>query len=261
MKAENMKKKSFLWIDFRESGILFALIILWAVFFITNENFRNIESYMSILREASFFGVATIGMTLCIISGAFDLSVASMLALLSILIIFSVGQFGLVPMIVLIMAGGFLLGTFNGLLVTKLKIPAFIATLAMLFIYRALAYILSPGPIQFQEEWFTSIGNGNVFGVPVPFVIYVILAVLGTLILRRTPLGRYILAIGNSEKASRISGVNIDTVRIVVFGLVGFFVAAASILVSSRLWSAEPGMKVGYEFQVIAAVVLGGTSL
>lgn len=217
---------------------------------------------IDILREAAFVGVAAIGMTFCIISGSFDLSIGSMLALLSIVTLSNVGALGLIPILVLILALGFLLGTLNGVIIAKLKIPAFIATLAMQFIYRALAFIYCNGnPVQFQKPWFTVIGNGNVAGLPIPFVIFVVLAVIGTIVLRRTPLGRYILAIGNSEKASYISGINISRIKIVIFGIVGFFTAGSAILLSSRLWSANPGMKDGFEFNVIAAVVLGGTSL
>lgn len=249
-------------VNFREMGILYALIILWVLIFLTNENFRRFDNYLSILREASFVGVAAIGMTFCIISGAFDLSIGTMLALLSLITLDIVGKFGLLPTIIIILALGGVCGLINGLLVAKLRLPAFIATLGMYFVYKAFALIYSDGkPIQFQKKWFTVLGNGNILGVPVPFIIFVILAIIGTIILRRTPLGRYILAIGNSEKASYISGINISKIKIIIFILVGVFTAAASILISSRLWSANPGMKDGYEFDVIAAVVLGGTSL
>ena len=248
-------------INLKDKGILLALIILWIIFIITNKNFRRIDSFLSILREASFVGVAAIGMTFCIASQQLDLSVGSMLAFLSIIAISIVGSFGLVPTILTILAIGMFLGVINGTLVTKLRIPPFIATLAMYFIYRALAFIISSGPIQFQEKWYTVMGNGSVLGIPLPFIIFIVLTIFGTFILRKTPLGRRVLAVGNSDKTSKISGINIDFVKIMVFVLVGFFTAAAAILITSRLWSANPGMKYGYEFDVIAAVVLGGTSL
>ena len=130
--------------------------------------------------------------------------------------------------------------------------------------YRRVAYDYSWVEVQTQNQ-DNSKENGTVgsvaAGLPIPFVIFVVLAVIGTIVLRRTPLGRYILAIGNSEKASYISGINISRIKIVIFGIVGFFTAGSAILLSSRLWSANPGMKDGFEFNVIAAVVLGGTSL
>lgn len=264
MKSLNLQKisRSVPKLNFREIGILYALIILWVVICLTNENFRKIDNYLSILREASFVGVTAIGMTLCIISGAFDLSVGTMLAFLSLVTLSIVGKLGLVPTILIILILGAICGMANGLLIAKLRLPPFIATLSMYFIFKALALIYSKGnPIQFNEHWFTVIGNGSVAGIPIPFIIFIILAIIGTVILRRTPLGRYILAIGNSEKASYISGINIGRIKIIIFSLVGVFTAASAILISSRLWSANAGMKANYEFDVIAAVVLGGTSL
>jgi ribose/xylose/arabinose/galactoside ABC-type transport system permease subunit len=251
-------------INYREIGILYALILLWVIFILTNENFRKPDNFLSIIREASFVGVAAIGMTFCIISGAFDLSVGYMLPLLMLVILSIVGKVGLLAAIVIILLLGALCGTVNGLLVAKMRLPAFIATLAMYYIYMAIGLIYSGGkPIRFQEPWFTVIGNGDFMGLPIPFMIMIALTILGTVILRRTPLGRHILAVGNSEKASYISGINISRTKIIIFALVGIFTAASAILVSSRLWSAEYDTKanVGFEFQVITAVVLGGTSL
>jgi ribose transport system permease protein len=105
------------------------------------------------------------------------------------------------------------------------------------------------------------VGNGSVAGVPTPFVFLVVLAAIGTYLLRRKPFGRHVLAIGNSRRASEISGIRIARVRLQIFMLVGAFTGVAALLISSRMWSANSGMKVGYEFDVIAAVVLGGTSL
>jgi ribose transport system permease protein len=249
-------------LSLENKGILIALLVMWILFFLTNENFRNIYSYISIIREASFVGITAIGMTFCIISGNFDLSVGSMLAFLSLVTVSIAGAFGLVPMFIAIILLGFILGTLNGFFVGVLRIPAFIATLAMLFIYRAMAFIFSNGnPIQYQEKWFTNLGNGKLLGLPIPFLIFVLLTFLGTYLLRKTGFGRHTLAIGNSESASFISGINVVKTRILIFSMIGAFTGIASILISSRLWSANPGMKYGYEFEVIAAVVLGGTPL
>jgi len=243
-------------------GILVSLILLWMIFFITNENFRRIDSYMSILREASFVGVAAIGMTFCIIIKAMDLSIGAMIGLLAIITLSIVGKLGLITTIIIILIFGAIFGLINGFLYAKLGLPSFIATLAMSYIYKAIALIYSKGrPIQFSEKWFTVIGNGNFLGIPVPFIIFIGLTILGSIILRKTILGRQITATGNSEKASYLSGIDVSKVKIIVFVLVGIFTAIAAILISSRLWSATADMKSGYEFDVIAVVVLGGTSL
>lgn len=243
-------------------GILVSLILLWVIFFITNENFRRIDSYMSILREASFVGVAAIGMTFCIIIKAMDLSIGAMVGLLAIITLSIVGNLGLITTIVIILIFGGVFGVINGFLYARLGLPSFIATLTMSYIYKSIALIYSKGkPIQFNEKWFTVIGNGNFLGIPVPFIIFIGLAILGSIILKKTILGRQILATGNSENASYLSGIDVLKVKIIVFAMVGIFTAIAAILISSRLWSANADMKSGYEFDVIAVVVLGGTSL
>lgn len=250
------------WLNLRERGILIALALFWAICATTNPMFRDSSTYLSILRESSFVGVAAIGMTFCIISGDFDLSVGSMLSLLGIACVAMVGHTGLFLAFLCVTLLGAVCGLLNGALVALLRIPAFIATLAMYFIYRALAYIVTNGqPVQFQEPWFTEVGNGTLAGVPTPFVVLVVLSALATYVLRRTPFGRQVLAIGNSRRASEILGIRIARVRLSIFMVVGAFTGVAALLISSRMWSANSGMKVGYEFDVIAAVVLGGTSL
>jgi len=246
----------------RERGILFALLIFWGICAAANPMFREISTYLSILRESSFVGVAAIGMTFCIITGDFDLSVGSMLSLLGIAIVAIVGKTGLLGGILAVVVMGAACGMLNGLLVSRLRIPAFIATLAMYFIYRAVAYIVTKGePVQFQEPWFTEIGNGSLAGIPTPCLFFIVLAAVGTYLLRRTPFGRNVLAVGNSVRASEISGIRVARLRMLVFTMVGAFTGIAALLISSRMWSANSGMKTGYEFDVIAAVVLGGTSL
>ena len=255
-------KNSFFSKAVREKGIIYVLIVFWIVLIIANENFRQIDNLLNILRESTFVGVAAIGMTFCIISGHFDLSVGSMLPLLMIIMITIVGSVGLVPAILIVLIMGAILGSFSGMLVALMRLPAFIATLALYNIYSAVALITTNGTsVNFSEEWFTVIGNGDWLGIPIPFIVMILLAILGTLILRRTTLGRHVMAIGNSEKASLNSGINIKKTTILVFVLVGIFTAVSAVLVSSRLWSARYDTKSGFEFEVITAVVLGGTSL
>ncbi|MBE3065688.1 MAG: ABC transporter permease, partial [Spirochaetes bacterium] len=232
----------------RERGILFALLIFWGICAAANPMFREISTYLSILRESSFVGVAAIGMTFCIITGDFDLSVGSMLSLLGIAIVAIVGKTGLLGGILAVVVMGAACGMLNGLLVSRLRIPAFIATLAMYFIYRAVAYIVTKGePVQFQEPWFTEIGNGSLAGIPTPFLFFIVLAAVGTYLLRRTPFGRNVLAVGNSVRASEISGIRVARLRMLVFTMVGAFTGIAALLISSRMWSANSGMKTGYE--------------
>ena len=263
-------------INFRELGILYALIFLWILLFATNKSFRGFDIYASILREASFSGICGIGMTFCIASKHFDQSIASMMALLActftqLLKLFTpgMGGFGILLAILIIMAMSTALGLFNGTLVAKLRIPAFIATLGTLYVYRALSFMVSDGNPQRinevvtprQEEFFKLLGMGSFLWLPISFWIMVICAAIGTLILRKTSLGRHTLAIGNSVSASRVSGINIDRTKILIFMLVGIFTGVATILNSSFLRASDPGYFYGFEFVVISTVVLGGTAL
>lgn len=263
-------------INFRELGILYALILLWVILFATNKTFRGTSIYLSILREASFSGICGVGMTLCIASKHFDQSIASMMALLacvftSLLASLTpvMGGFGIFAAILIVFALSVVLGCFNGVLVAKLRIPAFIATLGTMYAYRALAYIVSGGsPViinqvvtKQQYQFFRMLGMGAFLGLPVSFWIMIICAVIGTVILRKTGLGRHTLAIGNSVNASKISGINVDFTKICIFTLVGVFVGIATVLNSAFLGSSNPGMSTGFEFIVISTVVLGGTAL
>lgn len=263
-------------INLRELGILYALIALWLVLILTNKTFRGADIYLSILREASFSGICGIGMTLCIASKHFDQSIASMMALLACVFTLllsalapALGWFGIALSILAVLAAALLLGAFNGVLIAKLRIPAFIATLGTMYVYRALAFIVSSGnptiinQIVTKEQYslFRTLGMGTLIGLPVPFWIMAACAVAGTVVLRKTRLGRHTLAIGNSVSASKICGINIDMTKILIFTMVGAFVGIATILNTSFLGSSNPGMNTGFEFVVISTVVLGGTSL
>ena len=234
----------------REHTILLALLLMLLLLFVTTGRFRSLDNFLSILQEASFIGIAGIGMTFCIITGGLDLSSGSMNATNSFLAVLAVLLLGAA------------LGAFNGVLVAKVRIPAFIATLAAFYVFRALAYIITGGnPVSYSAPWFIWLGNGKVLGIPFSFLLMLVLAFLAHLLLRRTRIGRTVIAVGNSPEASRISGLNNDRAVIFAFMMAGLGVAVSSVLVSSRLWSANPRMMDGYEFKVITAVVLGGTTL
>ncbi len=245
-----------------EHTILVALLVMWALLFVSTDRFRSMDNFLSILQEASFIGISGLGMTFCIITGGLDLSSGSLIALLAVvnmLLLRATDSFLAIPVVLLL---GALLGAFNGLLVSKVRIPAFITTLATFYIFRALAYIITGGdPVTYNAAWFIWLGNGSILGVPFSFLLMIVLAIVAHLILRRTQIGRSVVALGNSPEAARISGLNNDRATIFAFLMVGLTVAISSVLLSSRLWSANPRMLDGYEFRVITAVVLGGTAL
>lgn len=251
-------------LDLKGRGILYALLILWVAFIATGM-FGNY--YASILREGALVAICGVGMTFAIITGRFDLSVASMLAFQACILTELVVNRGMNTWvaILIILVLGVLCGLLNGVLIAKLKIPAFVATLGMQYCYRAFAYIVSAGiPITVSKKKFPDlfgIGNNNFLGLPILFWVMLICVIVGTFILRKTKLGRHTLALGNSEAASEISGINMDRTLILVYILVGLFTAITAIGTTSFLTSSNPGMKDGFEFNVITAVVLGGTAL
>lgn len=256
-----MKKKK-LHIEFGDYGILYALIIFWVLLAITNEDFRGLAFYQNIVTRASLNAICGIGMTFAIISGDLDLSVASQVAVNGVVLTLILPVLGIIPSIIVILLLGIVMGTINGVLIAKVKIPAFIATLAMQMAYRAIAQLINSTPTVVENKLFKKIATYKIADLlPTAFLILIILAVIGTIILRKTKLGRNIVAFGNSKQAAVISGIDISKVQIMIYVLVGIFTALASVMIVSSLGSSNYGMQQGLEFTVISAVVLGGTAL
>ncbi len=268
------KLQSSLWADLKERSIFLAVLALFVVVSLLDHRFCGRMNILSILGDSSYIGIAAIGMTLCIIFGAFDLSVGAMLALVSVAAVASApvvepvlsGLLGVwigrTLFLMLVLLFGVLCGLLNGMLVAFLRIPAFIATLGMMYCFRGGAFLASGGvDHRYTEAWFLQLANSDLAGVPVSFLVFLALTVGGTVLLNFHPLGRQIQAVGNSRKAARAAGYSLNKVTLAVFGLVGFFTASAAILQSSMLCGAQPGRGVEFELYVIATVVLGGTSL
>ncbi len=238
------------------------LVIAVVVLSIINPNFRRPGNYANILLQSSFAGIGAAGMTLLIIAGAFDLSVAGILGVsgiaLAILSPASVG--GAVIGTIMI---GIALGLVNGFVVTKMKIPAFIATLGMMNVYLGVAFIATKGQVLgIGSGFLRAIGTDTLVGVvPIPFLIMIVVYILCALFLGRTVYGRFIRAIGSSETASRTVGVPVNRIKTICFSIVGACTAIAGILLAGELSSANAIMASGYELNAIAIVVVGGTSL
>jgi ribose transport system permease protein len=214
------------------------------------------------------------GMTLIVLTAGIDLSVGSVLALcgaiaagllkngiplafMDLYIGFTV--FGV--FVAAILVGAFL-GAFNGLVVTKFSVPPFVATLAMLTIARGFTMLYTGGhPISNLGNSFAFIGTGSLLGIPVPVCIAIIVIVIASFITKKTRLGRYIYAIGGNEQAAKLSGININKVKMMVYIIGASLAAVGGVIVTSRLDSAQPNAGISYELDAIAAVVIGGTSL
>lgn len=242
--------------------IQYLLLLAVVVIALTNENSRQLANIQSVLLQSSFVGIGAAGMTVVIVNGAFDLSVATMLSLCGVVLALLLPTLGIVPVIGVSLALGALLGALNGLVVTKLRIPAFIATLGMMNVYLALAFIINGGQVvPVTEKGFRALGTGELLGIPIPFLIMVVTYVVLHVVLSRTTYGRFIRASGSNETAAQVGGIRVERVRIVAFALLGVCVGLAAVILTAYLSSANAIMAQGYELRVIAAAVVGGTSL
>ena len=251
-----------------------ALLLLCVVLSLLSNKFLTIENGWNVLRQISVNVCISVGMTLVVLTAGIDLSVGSVLAfsgavaagLLKSGIAWPAHDlfigFTLLGTILSALLVGSALGFFNGWMITKFKVPPFVATLAMLTIARGLTMLWTKGyPISSLGPKFDYIGSGWLLGIPVLVWISAITVALAVLLVKKTPLGRYIYAIGGNEQAARLSGIHIDRVKIIVYTIGGILAAVGGIMVTSRLDSAQPNAGASYELDSIAAVVIGGTSL
>lgn len=243
-----------------------TLVVLFVFFSIASPNFASISNISAVLLSTAVIGILALGTTFVIITGGIDLSLGTGMTLCSVFTAIVMVQWGM-PMLVGILAGlamGALIGLINGLNVTMLKLPPFIATLAMMMVAQGLALILSGvKPIYFSDfPAFRMLATGSIIPrVPNGVLILFALAVIAWIVLSKTILGRYAYAIGSNEDATRLSGVNTRGWLIGIYTLAGLFTGAAGVIIAARLNSAQPQLGVGYELQAIAAVIIGGTSL
>jgi ribose transport system permease protein len=249
----------------KELNILLALIALCTFLSFASPYFLTTANALGVARAFSLTAIAAIGQTMVIITGGIDLSVGSVLALsgLSTGMLLASGL-PLVPSVIAGLAIGMLFGLCNGLLITRIGLPPFIATLGMLSIGRGLVYVLTKGyPVTVPrgEELLLQVGQGYVGIVPVPVIIMVGITIVATLFLSKTTLGRYIYAVGGNEEAARLAGINVSRVKMFVYTMSGLLAAISGIILLSRLVSAQPSAGLGFELPVIAAAIIGGTSL
>ncbi|WP_042011446.1 ribose ABC transporter permease [Aeromonas fluvialis] len=250
-----------------ENKSLVALLVLIGVVSFLSPNFFTTDNLLNILRQTSVNAIMAVGMTLVILTAGIDLSVGSVLALCGALAATMVAMELPIWLVVpLTLGAGTLLGGVSGLIIAKGKVQAFIATLVTMTALRGVTMVYTEGrPIStgFSEgaDHFAWLGTGYLLGLPVPIWLMAIVFLLAWFMLNHTRLGRYIYALGGNESATRLSGINVDRVKLAVYGLCGALSALAGLIVTSRLSSAQPTAGMGYELDAIAAVVLGGTSL
>jgi ribose transport system permease protein len=249
--------------------VLIALVLFFSIF---ANNFATGSNAVGIMQATAVNGVLGVAVTFVIISGGIDLSVGTMMTLTAVtagLVLTNLGMPLPIGILAAIAAGAFM-GAVSGVVIAKLKIPPFIATLGMMQIARGLALVFSGAkPIYFNDTPSYSLLSPEstisklIPGVEIPngVMIMFIVAIIASIVLNRTIIGRMIFALGSNEEAARLSGINIDNWKILTYAICGGICGIAGLIVSSRLNSAQPALGLGYELDAIAAVVIGGTSL
>ncbi len=244
-------------------GIAVAFVLICVLLSILHPAFLTLSNLRVILTQVSINALLAFGVTFVIITGGIDLSLGSVLAVAGIAAAIFAHPDSY-PLIVPIAAGlgtGILFGAFNGLIITKSKVPPFIVTLGTMTIARGLALIFSNGrPVSNLSDAFNFIGGGAIRGVPFPIVILVLAFLVCALLLSRTTWGRYMYAVGGNELAARASGINVNKVKMMVYTLCGGLAGIAGVLLTSRITTGQPNAGMGFELDAIAAAIIGGTS-
>ncbi|WP_294765344.1 ABC transporter permease [uncultured Rhodoferax sp.] len=249
---------------------LIALIVVFTV--LKPEAFMTQDNIIGILQSTTVIGVLAIASTFVIITSGIDLSVGVLMTFCAVMAgVFMVNLGMPMPLgILCALAMGALSGCISGLAITKLKVPPFIATLGMMMLLKGLSLLITQTrPIYFSDvEGFDQISLGSLIGdlipaLPIPngVLIMFVVAVVSAVVLNKTALGRYTFALGSNEEAVRLSGVNVDRWKVIIYTFAGGICGISGLLIASRLNSAQPALGQGYELDAIAAVVIGGTSL
>jgi ribose transport system permease protein len=245
--------------------IFASLIGMFIIFSLASPNFAQFENIIGILLATAVNGILAVGVTFVIITSGIDLSIGTVMTFSSVMAGVFI-TFWRLPVIVGVLAGigaGTLCGLINGTIISKLKMPPFIATLGMMMIAKGLSLVISGlKPIYFVDTpVFSKVAMGSILQIPNAVIVFFGAAIVASLILTKTVLGRYTFAIGSNEEAARLSGINVDAWKIAIYALCGFFTGLAGVMMASRLNSAQPSLGQGYELEAIAAAVIGGTSL
>ncbi len=246
-----------------QAGLLLALLVLCLVISLLSPVFFTAINIKNVLRDASLIAIAGIGMVMIILLGEIDLSVGSTQAVAGVIAVAVLNQMDSVWLALLAaLLAGALVGFCNGLLVTKAGIKSLIATLGTMAILRGGAMVSTQAvSIQGKVEGFVEVGTGYLGPVPIPVLLAFLLFGLFYYVLHHTILGRYIYAIGGNIQAARLSGLAVDRTRVLVYVIGGVLAALSAFILASRLNSGQPNAGLGFELQVIAAVILGGISL
>ena len=244
-------------------GILIALFFIAAFFSLLSQYFLTINNLLSVLLQVSIISITAFGMTYALMIGGIDLSVGSVIALAGMVFALTINATGMLfPAIIAALAAGLFVGFINGIIVAKLEIPPFIVTVATMGIFRGVAYSFTDSkPVPVELASALAIGNNRFLFIPIPVWLVLLLLILSHIVLDKTRMGRQTKLVGGNRESAKYAGINICRIEILVFMITGLASAVSGIILTSRLYSAQPNSAMGYELDAIAAAVLGGTSL
>lgn len=249
----------------KDKAIWVVLVILVVVFTIANSRFISPSNLLTLLRQVSMYGIASIGMTFVILLGDIDLSTGTIISFVNIICAYMMVNMGINPVVAVLISivAATLIGVLNGFMVSTVGIPAIIATYATQTAFMGLALIICGGmPISGFSQGFAMIGQGYIGIIPIPVIIMIICFAIGSFILNKTYFGRYFYAVGGNVEAAKLSGIRVGRIKYLVFAISGFFAGLAGIVMLSRTASGNASAGAdGFEFEVITCVVLGGVSI
>lgn len=257
-----MKKKFNLAAFAKNNIIIVALIVVVAILAITVNGFLSLNNITNILLQISTYGIVAFAMTISIIGGEFDLSVSSLMGFLTLLFTDIAKKAGVFPAIMLCLLVGIVVGLLNGLMVSKLKMDAFVVTLGMMMFLKGLALTYTDGrPNNFPNDALNAFGNGSFMGIPVITWFFLATFLVVHLVLKHSRFGRNVYATGGNVNVARMAGINVDFYKTMLFVILGFCTAVSSVLMAMRLSSGNALYGSDLTMSVIAGIVIGGTSM
>ncbi len=246
-------------------GVILGLVIIMVYFTVMKAKFLTLDNMLNMLRQTSINGLLAIGMTFVVLTGGIDLSVGSIVGASGMFAALVARTATGMPWYLAVLVGlgiGLLLGAVNGVIISYLKVPAFIATLGMLSIARGVTFMASDAkPVPGLSEGFLKIGGGSVGIIPIPIIILILVLVISYIVLYKTRYGRYIFATGGNPVSARVSGINVKAIICSVYMISGVLAGLAGVILTSRVTSGLSQGGNGYEVDAIAAAVIGGNSL
>lgn len=248
----------------KQRAIWVFLLVMIVFFSVMSDNFLTMRNLLNVVKQVSIYGIASVGMTYVILLGGIDLATGSIISFINILAAYLMVNMGWSPVLAVLcsLVASTVIGFLNGIIIAEIKMPALIVTFASQTIFAGIAYIICNGtPISRFPDSFLTIGQGYVGSVPVPVIIMIICFAVGAFILVKTYFGRYFYALGGNEEAAELSGIRVKKVKCLVYSLSGFFAGVAGLVMLARANTGQPNAGVGYEFDVITCVVLGGVSV